>query len=247
MRSMGVINEPVAAKFCNSTDTPFMANLIHQRGNIGMLVLAPPVRLQQMNQRAWHLITQINHSDGGKRDNNSKTAKGLLPPALLQICAETFKHLRGRSASKDWEQFEVKKIIGAPHHPILVRGFGVPDSRSSQHSRIIIILEDIGRRKEESEELREIGSSMEGSSQQTDDQITLSGPKRSLRDRLMELFQLTDREQEVVQCLMKGWVNKEIASTLGIALPTVKEHIRHIMDKTKANTRTGILMRIFRP
>ena len=236
MRSMGVINETVAGKFRNSMDTPFMMNLIHQRGSLGMLVIAPPVRVQQMNQRAGHLITQINHDDGERRNNNSKIAKGLLPAVLLQICAETFNHLHGRSASKDWEQFEVKKIIGAPHHPILVRGFGVPDSRSSQHSRVILTLEEIGRRKEG-----------EGSRQQTYDQMTSSGSKRSLRERLMELFQFTDREQEVVQCLMKGWVNKEIASALGIALPTVKEHIRHIMDKTKATTRTGILMRIFRP
>lgn len=246
MRSMGVINETVAAEFCNSTDTPRMANLIHQRGSLGILVLAPPVRLQQMNQRAWHLITQINHSDGGNGNGNSKTAKGLLPAVLLQICVETFKHLHSRTATKDWEQFEVKKIIGAPHHPILVRGFGAPDSRGSQHSRIVIILEEIGRRKEESKELREIGSLEEGSSQQTYDHITLSGQKRSLRDRLMERFQFTEREQEVIQCLMKGWINKEIASELGIALPTVKEHIRHIMDKTKTTTRTGVLMRIFR-
>lgn len=236
MSSMGVINETVAGKFRNSIDTPLMADIIQQRGSLGLLVLAPPVRVLQMNQRAWHLITQINHDDGGKRNNNSKTAKGLLPAVLLQISVKTFKHLHGRSAAKDWEQFEVKQIIGAPHHPILVRGFGVPDSRGSQHSRIIMILEEIGRRKEG-----------EGSSQQTHDPMTLSGQKRSLRDRLGELFQFTDREQDVVQCLMKGWVNKEIGCALGIALPTVKEHIRHIMEKTKATTRTGILMRIFRP
>ncbi len=236
MSSMGVTNETVAGKFRNSMDTPLMADIIQQRGSLGMLVLAPPLRVLQMNQRAWHLITQISHDDGGKRNNNSKTAKGLLPAVLLQISAKTFKHLQGRSAAKDWEQFEVKQIIGAPKNPILVRGFGVPDSRGSQHLRIILTLEEIGRRREG-----------EGSSQQTYDQMILSGQKRSLRERLMETFQFTDREQEVVQCLMKGWVNKEIAAVLGIALPTVKEHIRHIMDKTKSTTRTGVLMRIFRP
>ena len=246
MQSMSVINKTVAAEFRDSMDALLMANLVHRRGSLGILVLAPPARLLQMNQQAWHLVTQINHSDGGNRNDNSKAAKGILPASLLRICAETFNHLRSRTATKDWEQFEVKQIIGPPHHPILVRGFGAPDSRGSQHSRIIIILEEIGRRKEESKELREIGSSEEESSQQIYDRITLSGQKHSLRDRLMERFQFTEREQEVIQCLMKGWVNKEIASELGIALPTVKEHIRHIMDKTKATTRTGVLMRIFR-
>jgi len=29
-------------------------------------------------------------------------------------------------------------------------------------------------------------------------------------------------------------------------LPTVKEHIRHIMTKTRTTTRTGILIQVFR-
>ncbi len=229
MRAMGVIKEAAVIEFSNSTDNPLNANLIHQRGTLGILVLAPPIRLLQMNQRAWHLIRQIDHSDWGNGNGNSKTAKGLLPPVLLQICVETFKHLQGRTVTKDWEQFEVRQIIGGPNNPMLVRGFGVPDSRGSQHSRIIVILEEVGRRKGESKELQEIDSSKEGVSQQ-----------------VMERFQLTDREQDVVQCLARGWINKEIGSELGIALPTVKEHIRHIMEKTKSTTRTGILMQILR-
>ena len=230
MRVMDVMKEAAVVEFSSSTDHPLNANLIHQRGSLGILVLAPPIRLLQMNQRAWHLIRQIDHSDWGNGNGNSKTAKGLLPPVLLQICVETFKHLQGRTVTKDWEQFEVRQIIGGPNHPMLVRGFGVPDSRGSQHSRIIVILEEVGRRKEESKkEVQEIGSAKEGFSQQA-----------------MKRFQFTDREQEVVQCLGKGWINKEIGSELGIALPTVKEHIRHIMEKTKSTTRTGILMQILR-
>ena len=63
---------------------------------------------------------------------------------------------------------------------------------------------------------------------------------------LAERFQLTGREQTVIECLAKGWTNKEIAAALRLALPTVKEHIRHIMDKTKTNTRTGNLVQVFR-
>ena len=58
-------------------------------------------------------------------------------------------------------------------------------------------------------------------------------------------FQFSEREQAVVQYLAKGWTNKEIASALQLALPTVKERIRHIMAKTNTTTRTGILVRVF--
>ena len=59
-----------------------------------------------------------------------------------------------------------------------------------------------------------------------------------------ERFQFTEREHSIVQRLAKGWTNKEIAAELKIAEPTVKAHIRHIMDKTKCTTRTGIVAQV---
>lgn len=59
-----------------------------------------------------------------------------------------------------------------------------------------------------------------------------------------ERFQLTEREHSVVERLAKGWTNKEIAAELKITEPTVKAHIRHIMDKTKCTTRTGIVAQV---
>jgi len=56
--------------------------------------------------------------------------------------------------------------------------------------------------------------------------------------------QLTDREHDVVECLAKGWTNKEIAAELGITEPTIKAHIRNIMNKTKCSTRTGIVAQV---
>lgn len=65
-------------------------------------------------------------------------------------------------------------------------------------------------------------------------------------DQAKERFQLTNREQSVVENLAKGWTNKEIANALKITEQTVKEHIKHIMRKTNSTTRTGVLVQIFR-
>ena len=64
-------------------------------------------------------------------------------------------------------------------------------------------------------------------------------------DQAKEKFQLTNREQSVIEHLAKGWTNKEIANALQITEQTVKEHIKHIMRKTNSTTRTGILVHIF--
>jgi len=65
-----------------------------------------------------------------------------------------------------------------------------------------------------------------------------AGPRFNKR---MEQFQLSHRETMVVQDLLKGWTNKEIAKELHITEQTVKEHLKHIMEKTNTTTRTGIL------
>ena len=41
----------------------------------------------------------------------------------------------------------------------------------------------------------------------------------------------TTREQEIIQLLMQGMTNKQIAQTLGIAEETVKKHLHHVYKK----------------
>jgi DNA-binding NarL/FixJ family response regulator len=58
------------------------------------------------------------------------------------------------------------------------------------------------------------------------------------------MFHLTARETTVVQHLLKGWTNKEIANEMRLAEQTIKEHFKHISEKTSTTTRTGIVMTI---
>ncbi len=48
---------------------------------------------------------------------------------------------------------------------------------------------------------------------------------------------LTDREQEILQCLADGLNNKTIARKLGISDTTVKVHIKHLLSKLKLTSR----------
>lgn len=70
-------------------------------------------------------------------------------------------------------------------------------------------------------------------------------PRTSIRR--LDAFRLTRRELTVVEELLKGSTNKEIAQAMGISEQTIKEHIKHIMDKTATSTRTGIIMAIAGP
>ena len=51
------------------------------------------------------------------------------------------------------------------------------------------------------------------------------------------LKQLTEREREILQLLAEGSTNKAIARTLGISNDTVKQHVRHILNKLNLSSR----------
>jgi two-component system nitrate/nitrite response regulator NarL len=49
--------------------------------------------------------------------------------------------------------------------------------------------------------------------------------------------QLTSREREIMALIDRGLSNKEIASELQIELPTVKNHVHHVLNKLNASRR----------
>jgi two-component system nitrate/nitrite response regulator NarL len=55
---------------------------------------------------------------------------------------------------------------------------------------------------------------------------------------------LTERELEVLELVGCGLSNKEIARRLAIELPTVKNHVHHILRKMKVNRRTEAMARL---
>jgi DNA-binding NarL/FixJ family response regulator len=49
---------------------------------------------------------------------------------------------------------------------------------------------------------------------------------------------LTSRETEILNCMARGYLNKQIAVELGISEQTIKNHITSILRKLNANART---------
>jgi RNA polymerase sigma factor (sigma-70 family) len=57
---------------------------------------------------------------------------------------------------------------------------------------------------------------------------------------------LSPREQEVLDCLAKGFLYKEIAEKLGISYETVHTYIRRIYEKLQVRTRTEAVAKFLR-
>jgi DNA-binding NarL/FixJ family response regulator len=59
--------------------------------------------------------------------------------------------------------------------------------------------------------------------------------------------ELTPREREVAALIAEGHGNKEIAAALVISLGTVKDHVHHILEKTKLSSRAAVAAAWHRP
>jgi Response regulator containing a CheY-like receiver domain and an HTH DNA-binding domain len=62
--------------------------------------------------------------------------------------------------------------------------------------------------------------------------------RKTLAERTTEATHLTGREVDVLRLMGNGDSNKIIAETLGITLDTTKKHVRNVIDKLQAGSRT---------
>ena len=62
--------------------------------------------------------------------------------------------------------------------------------------------------------------------------------RKTLAERTAEAAHLTEREVDVLRLMGNGDSNKIIAATLGITLDTAKKHVRNVVDKMQARSRT---------
>ena len=149
------------------------------------------------------------------RCQDGKTANGVLPQAVASLVDQIRKTLKVRTDPKDWEQIQLRRVVNTLHSSVLLCGTALIDQTYAE-ARILIVISEVG-----------IGA--------WQDHVVV---------RAKEMFHLTARETTVVQHLLKGWTNKEIANEMRLAEQTIKEHFKHISGKTSTTTRTGIIMTI---
>ena len=62
--------------------------------------------------------------------------------------------------------------------------------------------------------------------------------------QLREFYHITNREVEVIQCILIGSANREIAKDLSITERTVKSHITHIYNKLGVYNKIQLMNRL---
>jgi len=92
--------------------------------------------------------------------------------------------------------------------------------------------------------LQSIHRALEGSTQMTTALLRaavenlIENGRKTLAERTAEAAHLTEREVDVLRLMGNGDSNKIIAATLSITLDTTKKHVRNVIDKLQARSRT---------
>jgi DNA-binding NarL/FixJ family response regulator len=57
---------------------------------------------------------------------------------------------------------------------------------------------------------------------------------------------LTEREEQILSLLSKGYANKEIADKISVSMSTVRTHLRHIYEKLHVRSRTEAVLKFLK-
>ena len=135
-----------------------------------------------------------------------------LPRGVMRLCRELKTYGRVSGGRPNNRESMVQRLAGNPNRPTLIRGFRVQGSEGKSGTFFLILLERIEPRENEH------------------------------RDDPPGQRDLTPRQQAVVECLKKGFTNKEIGQALGVAEDTVKKHIHGIFLRTHCSSRTALVV-----
>jgi hypothetical protein len=94
-----------------------------------------------MNRRALELTGHLDQAETGPA---TMTLSRLVSELRVQIQDA----LDSRTEADIWELFELKRVMVESGRTVLLRGFGLPNRNSSDHSRVIIILEELSLQQE---------------------------------------------------------------------------------------------------
>ena len=92
--------------------------------------------------------------------------------------------------------------------------------------------------------LKSIHRVVEGGTQMTTELLRtavdnlIENGRKTLAERTTDAAHLTEREVDVLRLMGNGDSNKMMAETLDITLDTVKKHVRNVIDKLQARSRT---------
>ncbi len=134
----------IAQPVMESANLAYAEAIAQQRTSPGVLLFTHRRELLYTNQEALDFSARLFN---GSRPT---ATQGLLAPVILSLCEELTKRMKACPDPKDGEQFRVQRVVLVPPRPMLLRGIGIPTSKSllilienlSEHQRTEVAVDD---------------------------------------------------------------------------------------------------------
>ncbi len=125
--------------------------LAHAPSGPGILVFSPTFQVLRVNRRALELAGRIGQVEVG-------SVRSLVSTPVFGLYVQVLEALNSRTAASIWDPFEIRRVVGEPGRRVLLRGYGLPDHKSSDGTFVVITLEeeDLGVREHVTEQAEEL-------------------------------------------------------------------------------------------
>lgn len=178
-------------------------------------LLSPGVLILGMTRELLY-ITSSAHKFLEELDGATEGSRAgtILPLAIQNVCNELQHDGKQDPRGTDWGKVHVRHMARTAYGTILVRGYCLLEQRGAMTGRFLILLETVPTEP-----------SVPDTHGGTD-------------------CQFTARQRGILNGLVLGLTNKEIAESMKISVHTVKEYVRQLMMKLHTGSRTGIVARV---
>ncbi|MEO5955527.1 MAG: hypothetical protein ABIR36_07545 [Nitrospiraceae bacterium] len=117
-----------------------MKKLPHERSQPGILIFSYEKHLLYMNRRAIELTGHLDPTEIGPGND-------FPLESIQEFRVMIQQSLDQRKKSGMWGSFESEGTVFDVACKFLIRGFGIPNQDSYDHSRIVIVLDEVGSQR----------------------------------------------------------------------------------------------------
>ena len=121
------------------TSKDYSSRVAENRACPGVLMFNVSMRVLWADRRAWALLRAVDERD------KEKSPRTRVPTTVKEIGEKAFALLK-QGRIKKTDSPLIRKILNGGS--LLICGFGLPDTKEPGQSRVLMLLERIGRREE---------------------------------------------------------------------------------------------------
>jgi DNA-binding CsgD family transcriptional regulator len=207
-----------------SSQFPTLPQVVARRTIPGILIFTVSDELVYINTEAREILSSMAANSNGPQHNNHGVVPFMIPVMIPETVTNLCTHLKLMVSSyklntSNTEQKQTPSVLalsttGAVAYSF--RSFFLSNNQNDgkEEGYILVLIERVSQAKK----------------------INMA--------KAAQHYKLSKREIEVVELLLLGYKNKEIAEKLYVCVYTVEDHLKKIMKKMQVSNRTGIIAKL---